>query len=167
MVLCALGIESAAAHYDSILSLALAMATYTAGALLAGFFLAFTQKRIYASGLLWSAPLSMLMVFALVWHDPTSVKWVWTLLGLGAVLWIFLRLKPALEGSAFGNEIGPTLGYIALGALIGWTALHGHYGTRPDGSLKILAWPWYVPIGSLVALIGAWWLSPTRAKTQE
>ena len=166
LVLCALGIESAAAYYDSILSLALAMATYTAGGLIAGFFLAFTNKRIHADGLLWSAPLSMLMVFALVWHHSTAIVWIWALLGLGAIAWLLIRLKPAVQNGALTTEALPTLWYLAIGGLIVWTGMNG-YWTNPDGSFRNLAWPWYVPIGSLIALGGAMLLSTTKVNNVE
>ena len=41
-----------------------------AGLVLAAFFLAFLPIRARGRGLLWSAPLSVLAVFALAWHDP-------------------------------------------------------------------------------------------------
>lgn len=67
VVLCAaaVGVDRVADSYDSLLDLALAMAGYTGGALLGAFFLAFLPIRARGRGLVWSAPLSVLAVFAL------------------------------------------------------------------------------------------------------
>ena len=108
----------------------------------------------------------MLMVFALVWHHSTAIVWIWALLGLGAIAWLLIRLKPAVQNGALTTEALPTLWYLAIGGLIVWTGMNG-YWTNPDGSFRNLAWPWYVPIGSLIALGGAMLLSTTKVNNVE
>jgi solute:Na+ symporter, SSS family len=159
LILCALGIEAAAAHYDSILDLALAMATYTAGGLLAGFFLALLNRPETAKGLYWSAPLSMLSVFAIVWHTPGAIHVSYGILACAIVLWSVLRLREAFRQSTLRNELVPTASFLLLCALIALVATHG-YSLRRDGRIMVLAWPWYVPIGSIVAFFGAMALTP-------
>ena len=67
-VAAAIGVDAVSAYYDSILDLALAMASYTGGALIAAFFLAFLPTGRDGSGFAWSAALSVMSVFAVVWH---------------------------------------------------------------------------------------------------
>ncbi|UCD27764.1 MAG: hypothetical protein JSV03_11745 [Planctomycetota bacterium] len=62
--------DAASGKFPEILNLALSMAGYTVGALLAGFMLAFFRLNIDDRGFVWSAPLSVFVVFAIVWHDP-------------------------------------------------------------------------------------------------
>ena len=102
------------------------------------------------------------MVVALVWHNSSAVMSVFLMLGLGATFWCFIRLKPALKASKLRGEILPTLNYLLLSGLIVVTAMFG-YETGPKGDVRILAWPWYVPIGSIVALGGAYLLSPANS----
>ena len=154
LMACAVAIESAASFYDSILSLALAMATYTSGALLAGFVIALTKRRQWVDGLMWSAPMSCLMIISLVWHQATAVALIWLILGSASLLWYLVRLRPAMRSKTGAREARPTLFFGVISVAIGCTASFA-YGVQPDGSYLILAWPWYVPIGSIVALLGS------------
>jgi len=71
VVLCAaaVGCEALAGSYRSILDLALGIAGYTGGALIAGFALAFLPGRRDASGFARSAPISVVAVFAVSSHQ--------------------------------------------------------------------------------------------------
>ncbi|MEW6071180.1 MAG: hypothetical protein AB1726_01115, partial [Planctomycetota bacterium] len=91
----AVGMRAVHAHYASILDLALAMGSYTGGALVACFFLALRRRRGDGSGLLWSAPLSVLAVFALVWHQDAARALTAGLALATLGLWGALRLRPA------------------------------------------------------------------------
>lgn len=161
----AVAMEWVAARYASILDLALAMATYTAGALLAGFALAFfrvTERRgLDASGFTWSAPLSMLAVFAVAWHEPWATGLV-LFVGVGvAVLWLGLRLRAGRL--ATGRELAQTGALLALLALLGLVSAFGYWSgdPGPDGAPAVvpLSFVWYPWVGGLVAFLFGWWLS--------
>ena len=142
VVLCAaaLSMEVVNEYYDSILDLALAMASYTGGALIAGFFLSFVRGlRVDGSGYPWSAALSVMTVFSIVWHQPWAQ---WTCVGFAgtiATLWFVRRGFGELRAVAA----------LLIGAAT--VVLLSYFGTFEDG--KVLAWPWYIPIGSLVAFV--------------
>ncbi len=137
----AIACQWVAEHYDSILDLALAMAGYTQGALLAGFLLAFLPIAPRRRGFAWAAPLSVLAVFATVWHQ----EWAqWVLLGstvVVAALWGRLEGKRRRYGR---RSIALVLAFAAL-------AVVQRYGVLEGG--VSLPWPWYVPIGCVVALV--------------
>ncbi len=129
--------DSVAARYDALLDLALAMAGYTGGALMAAVLLALAPRGRDGRGFLWSGPLSVLAVFAVAWHQPVA-GWV-CLLGGAVLLGTWLR-------SAGRRRLGAGLllfGGVAL-VLALWRWAEG-----PGGEL--LAWPWYVPLGASVA----------------
>jgi Na+/proline symporter len=159
----AVGCEAIARHYNSILDLALAMAGYTQGALLAGFLLAFLPLGIDGRGFLWSAPLSMLAVYAVAWSDGAAWQelgsrngasaWV-VVIGVAAAAWAWLFWgrhtppRPVLAAPARQAAFAAALGSIV--------ALHA-------GGL-VVAWPWYVPIGCAFALaFGYLWGGRTPA----
>jgi hypothetical protein len=144
----ALVMETARQHYANLLDLALAMATYTAGALLAGFLLAFLRLCIDGRGFLWSAPLSLLFVLACAWRQP----WAWhACIWGGAVLcatWLWWNRRAG---------IARTIVLLAgLGVLL---LVQRELAFERDGKVVSLAWPWYAPIGCTVAFAFGWALS--------
>ncbi len=145
VVLCAMAYvaEAASAFYPSILDLALAMAGYTTGALLAGFFLAFLPVNVDGKGFLWSAPLSVLTVFATVWHQ----EWSHTVCLLGALILIAAWCLHHIKVEAKSKE--QTLIFLIGIALMFWLNIYGFWIV--DGKTQILAFPWYIPLGSLTA----------------
>ncbi len=149
-VLCAaaVAVDKVAERYDSILDLALAMAGYTGGALLGAFFLAFLPLRPRGRGLLWSAPLSVLAVFALVWHEPWALASVHTGSALIGLAWV---LKLSKDG---GDLRGTLVLLLGLG-FVEWLCRYGELSG--GGSLP---WPWYVPLGALVTFLGALAMEP-------
>lgn len=164
----ALSMQVVAKSYASILDLALGVASYTGGALIAGFFLAFLPLRIDGSGFLWSAPLSVATICALTARQ----EWAQRLLGepepaflalalLGLALWLALRVPRDLRaGRPRGTIAAQSLAWSCGLALLVLLARFGHLERPgPDGLLRpiSLAWPWYLPIGSLVAF-GLGWL---------
>ncbi len=135
ILLCALAVllDAAAARYESILDLALALAGYTVGALLAGFVLAFLRPGGAGSGYPWSAPLAVLTVFAVAWHEPWSF---WTCFVAAAAilaLWMLRR----------GRDAWKTVALAA--ALTGVCLLSATEGV-------VIAFPWFGLIGFAVAL---------------
>jgi solute:Na+ symporter, SSS family len=161
--------QKASAGYDSILDLALAMATYTQGALLAGFLLAFLRLDVDGSGFLWSAPLSVLTVFGLAWHAPwavgVSAALAWSLLAS----WIALRVLPDLFTGRRAGLLGQTV-LLLLGLSTAlWLARWGRVSVLGEVEGEnawvraTVAWPWYVPVGCTVAFAYGYLLSRRRA----
>jgi Na+/proline symporter len=149
ILLCAaaVGTDYAAAHYRSILDLALAMATYTGGALLAGFFLAFLPLRTDGSGFAWGASLSVMTVFALAWHEVWAQGACVAFAVVISAAWAAARVWPALRA---GRVAGPWWQPLLLAACLVAILAISAFGTFSGRSL---AYPWYVPIGSLVAFL--------------
>ena len=135
--LTSLSMDTVAARYDALLDLALAMAGYTGGALLAAVALALAPFGRDGRGFLWSGPLSALTVFAAVWHQPAA-GWI-CLLGCVVLLAAWLRM----DGR---GRPGASL-FLALGA--GGVLALWRWAEGPGGA--VLAWPWYVPLGAAVA----------------
>ena len=129
--------DPVAARYDALLDLALAMAGYTGGALLAAVVLALAPLGRDGRGFLWSGPLSALAVFAVAWHQPAAG---WFCLIGGAVLLV------TWWRSAGRGRMGAGLLLVAGVALV--IALW-RWAEGPGGEL--LAWPWYAPLGAAVA----------------
>ena len=144
VVLCTMAYvaDAATQRVPQILNLALGMAGYAGGALLAGFVLALWFSHRGGRGFLFAAPLSVLTVFAVAWHEPWS-HWV-CLIGGGGLLLVWL-------GSMFSSGIVAQRGAITQSAFLavgigGMIALN--YGLSTP-----IAWPWYVPIGASVAFV--------------
>ena len=129
--------DEVAARYDALLDLALAMAGYTGGALMAAVLLALAPLGRDGRGFLWSGPLSVLAVFAAAWHGAAA-GWVCAL-GGAALLGTWLRLDGR---GRVGGGLLLSLGVAAVLALWRWAE-------GPGG--EVLAWPWYVPLGVAVA----------------
>ncbi|MCH8806971.1 MAG: hypothetical protein IH986_12890 [Planctomycetes bacterium] len=150
LVLCAMAQISVLAldHYGALLDLALAMASFTGGAMLAAFLLAFFKLRIDHRGIVWSAPLSVLVVFAISWHQTWAL---WTTIILAAALligWTVHTCFRAERRRLLAPRDWARAALIALGALLA-VVLCGY--TDPAGNPLNVAWPWNVPIGFTVA----------------
>ena len=159
------------AKYPSILDLALAMAGYAGGALLAGFALAFLPLKIDGRGYMWSGPVSVLCVFALVWHQPWAhaVCWVVAAVIFAVWLWTLARNAPrVLVLPAWAQTIILVAGL----AIIVLLSYQGHWGQGPPDKLgnptyATIAWPWYIPIGSTTAFILGCLLAGRRRHQDE
>lgn len=172
--------EAAEAQYKSILDLALAMAGYAGGALLGCFALSFLPLRIDGRGYMWSAPLSVLCVFSLVWHDPWSHYVCWSFAALMLVLWIWHMAVCVIRESRpteLGKGLLPPpvipvwLQTFVLGAglaLMLWINYYGYFDkTIVEGKAKFvtIAWPWYAPFGCVVAVLFGYLLA--RRKNRD
>lgn len=71
----AVGIDAVKDHWGSVLDMALALAGYTQGALLAAFLLAFWPLRARTRGFLLGAPISVLTVFTISYRE--WLPWPW------------------------------------------------------------------------------------------
>ncbi|MYB20176.1 MAG: hypothetical protein F4Y16_14505, partial [Holophagales bacterium] len=132
LALTSLAMDTVAARYDALLDLALAMAGYTGGALLAAVALALAPFGRDGRGFLWSGPLSALAVFAAVWHQ-SAAGWI-CLLGVVVLVVAWLRM----DGR---GRVGASL-FLALGA--GGVLALWRWAEGPGG--EVLAWPRYVPM---------------------
>ncbi len=147
-----------AEKYPSLLDLCLAMAGYAGGALLAGFFLGFLPLGITGFGYLFAAPLSVLYIFALVWHAPWTHAVCW---GLGAallVVWVVTLMRRGCGRPAVLPHWAQTLVLVAGIAGMLWLNYFGYFDTGPpdkfgNPTYVTVAWPWYIPIGSTVAFV--------------
>lgn len=140
-------------RYKSLLNLALAMASYTGGALIAGFFLSFWRIERAGSGFSWSAPLSVLAVVAVAWPAPvygsTPVTALGVAAGVAGFLWLGTRVRQRGLASEWRSTGALALAIASLFALANWAVV-------PLGDeLRPLAWPWYVPLGSTFAFVFA------------
>ncbi|MAF66996.1 MAG: hypothetical protein CMJ84_15235 [Planctomycetes bacterium] len=160
VLLCSLAvwIDRVAEDYASILDLALAVASYTGGALIAGFCLAFLGRSRAGAGLVFSAPLSVLAVFAVTSHQSWALELGVppTVLCSGAgvvllALFLHRRALPELRAGAGMTRVAGQ-SFLLAAAAAGVVAL-ARWGSfpAPGGGRAVLAWPWYVPLGCAIA----------------
>ncbi|MBN2314187.1 MAG: sodium/solute symporter [Sedimentisphaerales bacterium] len=140
----AISCDTIAQSYADLIQFALAMAAYTYGALLGVFLLAFLPTNRDDLGLMWGVPLSMLVVFALNWHQ-TIPKWIVAITCL--ILFVqairHLRVHPV------------RIVYVVLGIALVLVVSLGVVGRTPEGEpiYFTLAWPWHFPIGTAMTLV--------------
>ncbi len=171
VVLCTLAyLTDAVAHREpSILQLALAAAGYAGGALLGCFALAFLPLKVDGRGYMWSAPLAVSYVYALAWYNDVSH---YVCIGFAALLfigWLVYSLVSAPNARDAGPRVLPIPAQAAL-LLVGLAGMlainyYAHW-TRvtPGGTTVVsIAWPWYAPLGSVVAVV--WGYGLARRKT--
>ncbi|HSW44454.1 MAG TPA: hypothetical protein VLM89_02675, partial [Phycisphaerae bacterium] len=159
IVLCSMAYvaEAASEQFPAILNLALSMAGYTGGALLAGFMLAFLRLGVDGRGFMWSGPLSVLLIFALVWHQPWTHVVCWSGAGIILVLWLWRLTKlTAFDRPVMGSHTAQTLVLVAGLALVLLVNHFGYLDRAVDPAtgritFTTVAWPWFTPIGSTVA----------------
>ncbi len=99
-----------------ILDLALALGSYIVGGLVAAFLLAWLPIQVNGRGLVWSAPLAVLAVFASRFHDGWTV---WTC-GIGGGILLFtwvLYASFTLDPSLRNRRLLKT-GYLVLGCAV-------------------------------------------------
>lgn len=169
VVLCAVavGLRSVHERHGSILDLALASATYTSGALIAGFFLAFLPTGRDGRGLVWSSVLSVAAVLVLAWPEASPRAWVHVGLGALALAWCVVRLRPAWSSPRLrARELGGAA-WLALGVAV--VVLLGMYGHGADAQLegeaglRPIAFPWFVVVAVLVAFLWGCLLAHPRS----
>ncbi|MFH0980455.1 MAG: hypothetical protein V2A79_02820 [Planctomycetota bacterium] len=160
--------ETISHKYPSILDLGLAMAGYTGGALLACFALSFLPLHVDGRGYLWSAPLAVFYVFALVWHQPFTNKVCWTFAVIVLAGWLLgLARKNAARRKPLPSPVLPAWAQtLVLVVGLAGMLLISHYGywpAKPDANGNVtyltVAWPWYAPLGSTVAFVFGYFLA--------
>jgi Na+/proline symporter len=127
-----------------ILPLALGLASWVQGGLLAAFLLAWLPLGINGRGLIWAAPLSVLCVAALRFHSPEAVITFGVLGGLLALSWLPAALAgpPHLVNRRLLVQWPMLIAGCVLPAAISQFVIF-------DGG--ILAWPWWSLVGGCVA----------------
>jgi SSS family transporter len=145
----ALAIDVYKSAFDiPILSLALGIASWTTGALLAAFLLAWLPLKINGRGLVWAAPLSVMCVISLRF---ANIDWwittAWVLSGILLVSWIIAAIVQ--EGPHRTKRLVQTVFLLQGCALLMWLAHHGYF--VQDGKVVALAWPWWAMVGTFIA----------------
>ncbi|UCG15801.1 MAG: hypothetical protein JSV19_10945 [Phycisphaerales bacterium] len=173
------------AYYRSILDLALAMAGYAGGALAAGFFLSFLPLKIDGRGFMWAGPMSVVYVFALVWHQPWTHVVCWVAGGILLGTWVWVLIRETMVVAALADEMerkkrGLALvtrdwpqTLILLVGIAGFLLInyYGYWEGQPDAdgnpTYLTVAWPWYVPLGSTVAFVFGFLLARRRPQPPD
>lgn len=155
----AVGMHWAADYFDHLLGLALGMAGFVSGGLMAGFFLGFFAKRlrIDGTGFMFSAPLGVLAVLAISPFNEHSWTAYTCLVGGILILaaWMITQSDRLVS-----------LETLLLLAAIGIVLFLVHYAhfMVPDPVTgetvrRTIAWPWYAPVGSTMTFIFGWLLA--------
>lgn len=85
---------------------------------------------------------------------------------LGAA-WIFLRLLPDLGAAVPARRVAAQTALLGL-ALLVWIGRHGHFLRPNDGgelTRAVLAWPYDIPLGALIAFLWSWGLAGNESRT--
>ncbi len=175
------------------LDLALGLSSYVVGTLLATFLLAWLPLKKDAYGLIWSAPLSVMSVWALRFHDvtlPSSFGDFWTgmftdyrYLAVCALASVVLLATWLVAAASRRDAVRRRIlllktAWLVVGCamLMATTAyfwfasvdpVTGAWLTDEQGHvIKLpIAWPWYALVGSLVAFVFGYLLGePRRAE---
>ena len=143
MIICGMAIVcSRIEQYRDLLRLAMAMASYTYGAMLGILFLSLLSVRRDGRGLVWGVPFTILLVFALNWQHQAWARWVIVVAVTGIV---------ALSLPLLRNE-WPKLGWVLLGASIVLAATFVRIDTGGVPQPIKLAFPWTFPLGAALTL---------------
>ncbi|MFQ5460667.1 MAG: hypothetical protein ACE5EL_07730, partial [Anaerolineae bacterium] len=128
--------------------------------------LSFLPLKIDGRGYMWSAPLSVFTVFAMVWHQPWTHIACWVAGGMILLIWLWRLLAP---GHNYRPVLPRFLQTTVLAAGIGGMLLLNCYGyadggldDQGDSVYKTVAWAWYAPIGSTVAFVWGYVLADWR-----
>ncbi len=163
-------VQEMSEKFPELLNLALAMAGFTGGALLAGFFLGFLPLRINGRGFAYAAPLSVLYVFAVVFHAPWSLFVCCVAGGALLVAWAIHLARATAQSPVIPVAAQTLVLLIGVTGML-WVNVYGHFGQNgvdDDGNptYLLLAWPWYVPVGSLVAFVWGYLLAERRPEAE-
>jgi len=129
-------------QYKDLLRLAMAMASYTYGAMLGILFLALLPVRRDGRGLVWGVPFTILLVFALNWQHQAWARWLIVV----AVSAIVLMSAPVLRRE------WPKIGWVLLGAAVVLAATFVRIDVGGVATPIKLAFPWTFPLGAALTL---------------
>jgi Na+/proline symporter len=129
-------------QYKDLLRLAMAMASYTYGAMLGILFLALLPVKRDGRGLVWGVPFTILLVFALNWQHQAWARWLIVVL-VGAI---------GLLSLAMLRREWLKLGWVVLGAAIVLAATFVRIDVGGVAQPIKLAFPWTFPLGAALTL---------------
>ena len=129
-------------QYKDLLRLAMAMASYTYGAMLGILFLALLPVRRDGRGLVWGVPFTILLVFALNWQHQAWARW----LIVALVSAIVILSAPMLRREPL------KLGWVLLGAGVVLAATFVRIDVNGTLQPIKLAFPWTFPLGAALTL---------------
>jgi len=129
-------------QYKDLLRLAMAMASYTYGAMLGILFLALLPVRRDGRGLIWGVPFTILLVFALNWQHQAWARW----LIVALVSAIVVASLPMLRREPL------KLGWVLLGAGVVLAATFARFDVGGVAQPIKLAFPWTFPLGAALTL---------------
>ena len=127
--------------------------------------MAFLPLRSDGRGFPFAAVLSVLAVFAVTSHQPWGER-----LGVEpehVVLVAGVLLCGTWALTAASRTFGAALALLIGLGLTWWLATAGTLpGVGADGGVRVLAWPWFVPLGSTIAFTWTLLLSGRRARAE-
>jgi SSS family transporter len=129
-------------QYRDLFRLAMAMASYTYGALLGILFLSLLPGRRDARGLVWGVPFTLLLVFALNWQQEAWARYLVT----SCVTALVLGTLPLLR-----DELHKIV-WVLLGAAVVLIATYGTVDVAGVSQPIKLAFPWTFPLGTALTL---------------
>ena len=129
-------------QYKDLFRLAMAMASYTYGALLGILLLSLLPGRRDARGLLWGVPFTLLLVFALNWQQEAWARYLVT----ASVAALVLGTLPLLR-----SELHKVV-WVLLGAAVVMFATFGTMSIDGVEQPIKLAFPWTFPLGTALTL---------------
>jgi hypothetical protein len=129
-------------QYKDLLRLAMAMASYTYGAMLGILFLALLPVRRDGRGLVWGVPFTILLVFALNWQHQAWARWLIVV----AVSAIVVMSAPMLRREWL------KIGWVLLGAAVVLAATFVRVDIGGVSQPIKLAFPWTFPLGAALTL---------------
>src|SRR5690625_681934 len=158
----------AADSFEPLLGLALGMAGFVSGGLMAGFFLGLFAKRlnIDGTGFMFSAPLGVLAVLAV--SPFNEHPWVVATCAIGSIIIFAFCITTQRD-----RLLSPATFYLAIGMLLIVFLAENAFSISLDPETgeeirQTIAWPWFAPIGSTVTFILGWLLArPYRQLDEE
>ena len=129
-------------QYRDLFRLAMAMASYTYGAMLGILLLSLLPGRRDARGLVWGVPYTLLLVFTLSWQHEVWARYIVTS-GVGAFV---VGTLPLLR-----RELAK-VPWVLLGAAIVLYATFGHVSVDGVQQPIKVAFPWTFPLGTALTL---------------
>ena len=114
-----------------ILDLALGLASYIIGGLFAAFLLAWLPIKVNGRGLVWGAPLSVMGVFALRFHEPWAYWTCGVVMGVLLISWVVSAISTS-DKALRGTRLMKT-GWLAIGIAIVMTITFKGYFHRYGG----------------------------------
>jgi Na+/proline symporter len=129
-------------QYKDLLRLAMAMASYTYGAMLGILFLALLPVRRDGRGLIWGVPFTILLVFALNWQHQAWARWVIAVV-VSAIVLVSIPLL---------RREWAKVGWVLVGAAVVLAATFVRVDVDGVAQPIKLAFPWTFPLGAGLTL---------------